>query len=68
MSEYLALSVNRLALCIKDLGKLYTKVKIPSQSRLFSKLSDLFVDTSVNFKNLGHLTKIYCGQAMKYYE
>jgi hypothetical protein len=61
MSEYLALSVNRLALCIKDLGKLYTKVKIPSQSKLFSRLSELFVDTSVNFKNLGHLTKIYCG-------
>ena len=49
MSQNLGHSVNRLASCLKDLGKLYRKLKINSQSKLFTRLSELYKDTSVNF-------------------
>lgn len=51
LSDQLALKTQRLAGTIRDLGRLFKQVKVNSQFKLFSKLADLFSDTSTNLKN-----------------
>lgn len=47
---------------------MHKKVKVNSQSQLFKRMSMLFTSTAQYLDNQGELTKIYSGQAMKYYE
>lgn len=50
LSEQLGNSVNRLSVCIRDLGRLFKKVEVTSQSKLFTHLSELIKDSSINLK------------------
>jgi hypothetical protein len=68
MSENLATSIGKLSMCVRDLGKLFRKIKVNSQYKLFQKLSMLFKDQSRIVGQQGYLTKVYLGQAMKYYD
>jgi hypothetical protein len=68
MSENLANSIGKLSMCVRDLGKLFRKIKVNSQYKLFQKLSMLFKDQSRIVGQQGYLTKVYLGQAMKYYD
>lgn len=42
------------------MGKMNKKVNIPTQSKLFSKLSRIFQGQSLALQNTGELIKIYC--------
>ena len=64
----LANCINSLSRSFESMGKMNKKVNIPTQSKLFSKLSRIFSGQSLALQNTGELIKIYCAQAMKYYK
>ena len=50
------------------MAKMNKKVKIPTQHKLYSKLSKIFAGNSLALQNQGELIKMYCAQAIKYYK
>jgi len=64
----LANCINSLAKSFEEMGKMNKKVKIPTQHKLYAKLSKIFSGQSLALQNNGELIKIYCAQAMKYYK
>ena len=64
----LANCINALSRSFETIGKMNKKVQIPTQSKLFTKLSKIFAGQSLALQNTGELIKIYCAQAMKYYK
>lgn len=64
----LANQINILARTFEQIGQMNRKVNVPTQSRLFIKLSKIFYGQSLALQNTGELIKIYCVQAMKYYK
>lgn len=60
--------INNLSRSFEQMGKMNKKVKIPTQHKLFSKLSKIFAGNSLALQNQGELTKMYCAQAIKYYK
>ena len=61
-------SINNLAGSFETMAKMNKKVKIPTQHKLYSKLSKIFAGNSLALQNQGELIKMYCAQAIKYYK
>lgn len=60
-------TINTLSKSFKQIGSLNKKVGIPSQAKLFQSLSKIYEAQAQQLQNTGELIKIYCAQAMKYY-
>lgn len=60
-------TVQKLASQFELIGKMNKKVGVPTQAKLFTKLGEIFTNQSLSLHNAGELIKIYCHQAMKYY-
>ena len=56
----LANQINILARTFEQIGQMNRKVNVPTQSRLFIKLSKIFYGQSLALQNTGELIKIYC--------
>jgi hypothetical protein len=56
----LANCINALSRSFETIGKMNKKVQIPTQSKLFMKLSKIFAGQSLALQNTGELIKIYC--------
>ena len=50
------------------MGRLYKKVHVNSQYKLFSILSELYKEACINIKSQGYCFKTYVSQAMKHYD
>ena len=51
--------MGRLGSSIRDLGRLYKKIHVNSQYKVFSMLSELYKDACISIKHSGYSIKTY---------